>query len=63
MSLDSKDLQSISDIVARHLDPIKEDIKMMKQDLNLIARLNQLDDIRKEPRLRALYAEEDQREA
>jgi dsRNA-specific ribonuclease len=63
MSLDQEDLKAISEIVAKHLEPIKEDIKVMKEDLNLLARLNQLDDIRKEPRLRKLYETDDQREA
>lgn len=63
MPLDQKDLEAISAIVAKQLQPIKDDIKVMKEDLNLLARLNQLDDIRKEPRLRKLYSTDDQMEA
>ena len=84
MPLDQKDLDAISAIVAKQLQPVKEeivsiksdvqalkvdvksikdDIKVMKEDLNLLARLNQLDDIRKEPRLRKLYSTDDQMEA
>jgi hypothetical protein len=63
MPLDQKDLEAISAIVAKQLQPIKDDIKEMKADLNLLSRLNQLDDIRKEPRLRKLYSTDDQQEA
>lgn len=63
MSLDQKDLDAISNIVARQLEPIKEDIKTMKEDLKILSRLNQLDDIRKEPRLRALYTDDHEKEA
>lgn len=63
MPLDQKDLDAISAIVAKQLQPIKDDIKEMKADLNLLSRLNQLDDIRKEPRLRKLYSTDDQQEA
>jgi prefoldin subunit 5 len=73
MTLTHEDLEAIKTIIQplqtnlrtlqTDISAIKEDIKAMKSDLNLLARLNQLDDIRKEPRLRKLYSTDDQQEA
>lgn len=66
MPLDKNDLEMIQGIIDKalenHLRPIKQDISQMKRDISLLANLNQLDEIRKEPRLRALY-NHDQEEA
>ena len=59
MALDAMDLQKIEQIVTKvvesQLQSIKSDISQMKADLNLLANLSQLDQIRKEPRLRKMY--------
>jgi len=62
MSLSSDDLQAIDNLLDTKLGPIKKDISQIKSDLSLISKLNQIDDIRKEPRLRKLY-NDDQIEA
>jgi hypothetical protein len=74
MTLTREDLEAIKTVIIEPLqadlrilqtdiNAIREDIREMKSDLNLLARLNQLDDIRKEPRLRKLYSTDDQQEA
>ena len=62
MALTSEDLQEISKMLDSKLEPIKKDLAQIKSDLSMIAKLNQLDEIRKEPRLRKLY-NDDQIEA
>ncbi len=63
MALTPNDLGEIEKLIIKHLDLIQKDISSIKDDVNLLARLNQLDDIRKEPRLRKLYSGGDQHEA
>jgi len=63
MSLTPEDLAQIEKLIVKHLTPIQKDISAMKDDVNLLARISQLDDIRKEPRLRKLYSDPDQQEA
>jgi hypothetical protein len=69
MALEQRDLDSIDRLLKSHLEPIRKnidkiemdivsmrkDIDEMKGDLSLLARLNQLDEIRKDARLRVLY--------
>jgi len=62
MPLSTEDLQAIGKLLDAKLEPIKKDILHIKSDLSLISKLNQIDDIRKEPRLRKLY-NDDQIEA
>ncbi len=62
MALTPEELGQIEGLLMKHLAPIQKDIAAIKEDVNLLARLNQLDDIRKEPRLRKLYTD-DQQEA
>lgn len=42
-------------IVAEKLEPIEADLKEMKIDLKFLAALNQLEEIKKDPRLKRLY--------
>jgi hypothetical protein len=77
MPLDQKDLTAITGAIATQLEPIKKDIArikkdveqikadivFMKEDLSLLAKLNQLDLIRKDARLRNLYEIHSQKEA
>lgn len=60
MALTQDDLNRISEIIGEKLKPIQEDISTMKADLRVIARLNQLDEIRKDARLKVLYADDQQ---
>lgn len=62
MPLSPEDLREIGKLLDTKLEPIKKDISQIKSDLSLISKLNQIDDIRKEPRLRKLY-NDDQIEA
>jgi|688.fasta_scaffold03035_28 hypothetical protein len=66
-NLNSEDLKKIEEIVEKvlekQLQSIKTDISQMKADINLLANLNQLDEIRKEPRLRKMYDSKNQIEA
>jgi hypothetical protein len=55
MALNDNDLQEIRLILDEKLKDIKADIKEMKADVKLLATLNQLDEIKKEGRLRSLY--------
>jgi len=41
-----------------YLGPIQKDLAEIKKDTQLLAKLNQLDGIRSEPRLRRLYDED-----
>jgi hypothetical protein len=63
MALSNEDLDSIRAVMREELEAIKLDIKAMKSDLSLLAKINQLDDIRKDSRLRVLYKEDHQEEA
>lgn len=58
MALTPEDLKAIQKVVDKSLEDIKSDIKEMKSDVKLLAKLNQLDDIRKNGRLMALYKED-----
>lgn len=62
MALSSDDLLAIKKAVQEVVKPIEEDIKEMKTaiskmqaDLQLLATLNQLEEIKKDKRLRQLY--------
>jgi len=50
-----KDIDEMKEALGA-LEPIRKDINEMKGDLALLARLNQLDEIRKDARLRVLYS-------
>lgn len=64
MPLNNEDLQAIKEIVNDSLKDIRNDLKSMKADIKLLATLNQLDEIKKDSRLRVLYSqEENQQEA
>lgn len=58
MALDANDLTEIEALLVKHLSPIKDDIASIKADVKLLASLNQLDEIRKDARLRKLYDEQ-----
>lgn len=49
------DIQKQIAVLQEEFKEMKSDIKEMKSDVKLLATLNQLDQIKKEPRLRALY--------
>jgi hypothetical protein len=63
MALTKEDLHAIERIVERiveriadqKLEPIRVDLKEIKSDVKFLAALNQLDEIKKDPRLRRLY--------
>jgi 3-dehydroquinate dehydratase len=66
MSLTKEDLKQMSDLLDLKLDPIKndvhqikKDIHQMKKDIKILATINQLDQIKKDSRLRVLYDIED----
>ena len=58
MSLETDDLTKIENLIVKHLSPIREDVASIKADVKLLASLNQLDEIRKDARLRKLYDEQ-----
>jgi hypothetical protein len=55
MALTHGDLQAIEQIITRKLEPIQADLKEIKIDLKFLAALNQLEEIKKDPRLKRLY--------
>ena len=61
MSLSITDLAAIESIVQKGVQPIKDDLKKIKEDVDLLAGLNQLDEIRKDLRLRKLYVDRDEK--
>ena len=54
MSLETDDLTKIENLIVKHLSPIREDGASIKADVKLLASLNQLDEIRKDARLRTV---------
>jgi len=58
MPLSTEDLQQIGKLLDTKLESIKKDISQVKPYLSLISKLNQIDDIRKEPRLIKLYSDD-----
>lgn len=58
MALTPEDLKEIQKVVDKSLQELKSDVKEMKSDVKLLAKLNQLDDIRKNGRLMSLYRED-----
>lgn len=58
MALTPEDLKAIQKVVDKSLEEVKSDIKEMKSDVKLLAKLNQLDAIRKDGRLMQLYKED-----
>lgn len=60
MTLTKEDLTAIENLITQQLQPLKDDIKVIKEDLRVLARLNQLDKIRRDATLRILYADEKQ---
>jgi len=63
MALTPQDLEAISELITKALDPIKADLQKIKDDVGFLARLNQLDAIRGDSRLKILYGKHDQEEA
>ncbi len=63
MALSKDDLKAIEQIVEKNLKEIKTDLKVMKADVKLLAALNQLDEIKKDSRLRVLYNKEERQKA
>ncbi len=63
MVLTTEDLAEIEKLIVKHLvdhlAPIRKDLAAIKEDVNLLANLCQLDEIRKDPRLRKLYIDLD----
>jgi hypothetical protein len=55
MALTDEDFRLIGDLLDTKLDPIKRDLEQIKSDVSFLAKLNQLDEIRREPRLKKLY--------
>jgi hypothetical protein len=55
MALTNGDLQAIEQIITRKLEPIQADLKEIKIDLKFLAALNQLEEIKRDPRLKRLY--------
>lgn len=47
MTLTTEDLGNIEKLIEKHLAPIQKDLTKIKDDVRLLARLNQLDEIRK----------------
>lgn len=68
MALSKEDLLAIKKVVQEVVKPIEDDVKEMKTtiskmqaDLQLLATLNQLEEIKRDKRLRSLYMATDSR--
>jgi len=57
MALTTEDLAAIEQLITKALAPIKADLNEMKKDLSLLATINQLEEIKKDGRLRSLYVQ------
>jgi hypothetical protein len=64
MALTPEDLKAIRAVIKEelesHLSPVKSDLAEIKRDTKLLSKLNYLDAVRGEPRLRKLYSDDEE---